>query len=119
MICNTYLEEGICRKKSCSERHPKKCRYWAESPKGCRRDDGCKYLHVKPGKYDSGESVTENQVSDCDDCQYEEGGGNDRQTYVETSHTDVQTKGLTIVTHAIFPGITEMTYRGIEMQSTL
>ena len=30
-----------------------------------------------------------------------------------------QTKGLTIVTHAIFPRITEMTYRGIEMQSTL
>ena len=88
VVCNTYLEEGICGKKSCSERHPKKCRYWAGSPKGCTRDDGCKYLHVKAGKYDSGESVTENQVSDCDDCQYEEGGGNDRQTYVETSHTD-------------------------------
>ena len=88
VVCNTYLEEGICGKKSCSERHPKKCRYWAASPKGCTRDDGCEYLHVKSGKYDSGESVTENQVSDCDDCQYEEGGGNDRQTYVETSHTD-------------------------------
>ena len=50
-ICNDYLEEGICRKNYCTERHPKVCKYWGGNQNGCSRDSStCQYLHVVIGK---------------------------------------------------------------------
>ena len=49
-ICEEYLRESICLRERCEERHPKHCRYWSNSPEGCRYKS-CKYLHVVSEKY--------------------------------------------------------------------
>ena len=42
-ICIIYLKNQTCNEKSCSDRHPKLCK-WTKSSGGCKRED-CDYLH--------------------------------------------------------------------------
>ena len=42
-VCKMYLEGKRCNDKSCSDRHPKVCKWWLQGK--CRRNY-CEYLHV-------------------------------------------------------------------------
>ena len=44
-ICESFLLESKCYSKNCPFRHPKNCRYWKNSPEGCKRGSLCQYLH--------------------------------------------------------------------------
>ena len=76
VICHEYLEEGNCGKTSCSERHPKACKYWAESQEGCHRQESCQYLHRDSERYDGNDIVNlagdqetrEDQTCSSDEC---------------------------------------------------
>ena len=82
VICKEYLEEGMCKKVACSQRHPKVCKYWSGRPEGCRRDDSCQYLHQSTGNIKMHESPTPH----CDDCGMEQDEMNYLKTRIDASH---------------------------------
>ena len=57
--CNDYLEDGICRKEKCAQRHPRHCRYWTKHQEGCKRENLCQYLHAESKKFGSQVCVEE------------------------------------------------------------
>ena len=73
-ICDKFLDEGKCADRFCSLRHPKSCKFWVSDPRGCFREENCKYLHniekVGSGIKDlentkkGSESITEKVVSE-------------------------------------------------------
>ena len=40
-ICEMYLKDGKFNVKSCENRHPKDCKYWANSEKSCTHGKQC------------------------------------------------------------------------------
>ena len=66
-ICNIYLKNQTCNEKSCSDRHPKLCK-WIKSFGGCKRTE-CDYLH----NCDQEQNMTNNEAADnfkCEGCKY-------------------------------------------------
>ena len=43
---NSICKENICRDKTCKERHPRTCRYFARDSI-CKRQDKCAYAHIE------------------------------------------------------------------------
>ena len=60
-ICKTYLEYQKCDDKSCSDRHPKVCKYWLKSRAGCLRKTSCDYIHVTLGQNEEQVKALDNE----------------------------------------------------------
>ena len=52
-LCQEYIKTEKCSRTSCTDRHPKKCK-WFEAGGYCKRDSQCEYLHVTPVFEDEG-----------------------------------------------------------------
>ena len=82
-ICKVYLEKGICRKNSCSDRHPRKCKY----KENCPRYEQCQYLHVESEKVDEIDDVAGGEIP-CDDCPYDQENGHEMRMNIERTHEE-------------------------------
>ena len=99
-ICSDYVEEGICHKSECVERHPKVCRYWTGNSNGCRRDGStCQYLHFvigkeansedKNGTLDmSDEDYNEDVNDSCDQCVWVSNKSHDTPAHTKSLHRE-------------------------------
>ena len=94
VTCKDYLQEGLCRKNNCRERHPKSCKYWTKTPGGCPRLGKCLYLHEDTEKYAANvngdellTSENNEQVYDCDDCESNLHNKSDPRAHGETSQS--------------------------------
>ena len=64
--------------KEMPKRHPRHCKYWANTPEGCRRNEACQYLHVTTKRFYNNDkhqrlsTVLEDDNEDvsvtCDQC---------------------------------------------------
>ena len=79
VMCKTYLAEGTCNKVACYDRHPKVCKFWAGSSKGCPRNASCEFLHECIGNVKNHEKSNYH----CDDC-----GLDQYKEYHRKVHTD-------------------------------
>ena len=71
IVCEEYLQDGLCRQKKCEKRHPRHCRFWTTKAEGCRRGETCQYLHaVSTRFYDEERNNlrTASSVFSCDLC---------------------------------------------------
>ena len=58
VICEIFLEKGLCPKQRCIKRHPKACRYFQRG--FCKRGDECRYLHKT--------KIPDDQIRSVDSC---------------------------------------------------
>ena len=63
LICEEYLRDGLCLKRHCPDRHPRHCRFWTRKPEGCRRGEGCQYLHVPVRRFSGDQRVNRRTLS--------------------------------------------------------
>ena len=47
LVCEVYLQDGLCLQRKCPKRHPRHCRYWSSKSEGCTRNEECQYLHLE------------------------------------------------------------------------
>ena len=72
IVCEEYLQDGLCRQRKCEKRHPRHCRFWTTKPEGCRRGETCRYLHAMGPRFCPEERQNRRRVSvvlSCDMCQ--------------------------------------------------
>ena len=81
VMCKTYLAEGTCNKVACYDRHPKVCKFWAGSSKGCPRNASCEFLHECIGNVKN----HENSNDHCDDCGLDQDKENHRKVHTDAS----------------------------------
>ena len=89
-ICEEYLQDGVCRKNACSDRHPKTCRYWHRNPEGCLRQGRCDYLHIQSEKYVAIDVIDSNDErrNTCDEWQVDQNRVNNLRRHRETNHVE-------------------------------
>ena len=74
VVCDEYLQDGVCTQRRCPKRHPRHCRYWSTKPEGCTRNEKCQYLHVASNRFSDRSLFTvyeednENESDSCDPC---------------------------------------------------
>ena len=90
VICEEYLEHGICMEDRCIKRHPKHCRYWANTPEGCRYEK-CHYLHLNSEKYtEDNEHESLDDTENCGECTIEYDSTLSLRTCGMTTHENCQ-----------------------------
>ena len=103
LVCEEYVQDGLCLEKKCPKRHPRHCRYWANTPEGCSRNENCQYLHVTTKRFcniekkqqlstvieDDNEDVT---VS-CDQCDFVSNDNYHWRKHTKTLHEEVNYSG--------------------------
>ena len=105
LVCEEYLQDGLCLQKKCPKRHPRHCysRYWANTPEGCRRNENCQYLHVTTKRFCSNEkkqqlsTVIEDENEDvtvsCDQWDYVSNNRYHQRKHTKSLHEEVNYSG--------------------------
>ena len=98
VVCSEYREEGICRQRGCSKRHPRHCRYWTSKPEGCKRKEACDYLHVSTkrfscygeidGRMENHEYDNQDDKDTCDQRDFESTSNSDLEVHIRTQTTN-------------------------------
>ena len=90
--CNTYLNTGKCKERTCQERHRRSCRYFATS-NGCFRGDSCQYLHSTRNrvKRDNNDKLPDSRKEfqdeySCQQCEYKTAQKINLEKHVKTKH---------------------------------
>ena len=66
-ICDQYQKSGKCGAGECCQlRHPQVCKFWKQDTQGCKRDQGCKYMHQNPATNTKSSKEEEKEVSNVD-----------------------------------------------------